>query len=70
MTGGAVPEKEQRSGVWKSRGETVMHELGIVLHIAKTLEDTAKEENLSEIASVTLQVGEVSGIMTDYFTEC
>jgi len=47
-----------------------MHELGIVLHIAKTLEDTAKEENLSEIASVTLQVGEVSGIMTDYFTEC
>lgn len=47
-----------------------MHEMGIVLHLAKTLEDTAREERLSKIGSVTLQVGEVSGIMTDYFVEC
>ncbi|MBR3354770.1 MAG: hydrogenase maturation nickel metallochaperone HypA [Oscillospiraceae bacterium] len=47
-----------------------MHEMGIVIHLAKTLDDTAKEEHLSRIGSVTLQVGEVSGIMTDYFVDC
>ncbi len=47
-----------------------MHEMGIVLHLAKTLDETAKEEHLSKIGSVTLQVGEVSGILTDYFVEC
>ena len=44
--------------------------MGIVLHLAKTLDETAKEEHLSKIGSVTLQVGEVSGILTDYFVEC
>ena len=47
-----------------------MHEMGIVLHVAKTLDETAKEENLTKIGSVTLQVGEVSGIMTDLFCDC
>lgn len=47
-----------------------MHEMGIVLHLAKTLEDTAREEHLARIGSVTLRVGEVSGIMTDYFVDC
>ena len=47
-----------------------MHELGIVMHIAKTLDELAEENHLSKIGSVTLQVGEVSGIITDYFTEC
>ena len=47
-----------------------MHEMGIVLHLAKTLEETAKEERLTHIARVTLEVGEVSGIMTDLFTDC
>jgi hydrogenase nickel incorporation protein HypA/HybF len=47
-----------------------MHELGIVLHIADTLDETAKANNLKKISSVTLKVGEVSGIMTDYFIDC
>lgn len=47
-----------------------MHEMGIVLHLAKTLEDNAREQKLTKIGSVTLQVGEVSGIMTDYFSDC
>jgi len=46
-----------------------MHEMGIVLHLAKTLDETAKEEQLQKIGKVVLQVGEVSGIMTDLFTE-
>lgn len=47
-----------------------MHEMGIVLHLAKTLEETAKEQRLTRIGKVTLQVGEVSGIMTDLFSDC
>ena len=47
-----------------------MHEMGIVLNLAKKLEETARENDLVRIGSVTLSVGEVSGIMTDYFTDC
>ncbi len=47
-----------------------MHEMGIILHLAKTLEETAEEEHLTKIGSVTLEVGEVSGIMTDLFKDC
>ena len=47
-----------------------MHEMGIVTHLAKTLDETARENGIRRIGSVTLQVGEVSGIMTDYFGEC
>ena len=46
-----------------------MHEMGIVLHLAKTLDETAEENNLTAIGKVVLQVGEVSGIMTDLFTD-
>ena len=44
--------------------------MGIVLHLANMLERTAKEQHLKKIRSVTLQVGEVSGIMTGLFTDC
>lgn len=47
-----------------------MHEMGIVLHLAKTLDETAAREHLTAIGKVVLQVGEVSGIMTDLFTDC
>lgn len=47
-----------------------MHEMGIVLNLAKTLEDAAAENHITKYGSVTLAVGEVSGIMTDYFEEC
>ena len=46
-----------------------MHEMGIVLHLARTLDQTAVEHNLTAIGKVVLQVGEVSGIMTDLFTD-
>ena len=44
--------------------------MGIVLHLAKTIQKTAEEQNIVKIGKVTLQVGEVSGIMTDLFTDC
>ena len=47
-----------------------MHELSIVTHVAKSLDELAEENELTKIGSVTLQVGEVSGIITDYFVEC
>ncbi len=47
-----------------------MHEMGIILHLARTLDETAERERLEKIEAVTLQVGEVSGIMTDLFVDC
>ena len=47
-----------------------MHELSIVTHVAKTLDEIAEENKLTKIGSVTLEIGEVSGIITDYFVDC
>ena len=47
-----------------------MHELGIVSHIIRTLEDVAEENSLSRIRSVTLEVGEVSGIVNEQLLDC
>ena len=38
-----------------------MHELGIIVHITKTLGELAVENKLTNIASVTLEIGEVAG---------
>ena len=46
-----------------------MHEMGIVIHLAKTLDDLAEEKHITKIGSVTLSVGEVSGIVSDLFIE-
>ncbi len=46
-----------------------MHEMGIVVHLAKTLDEMAAQKKLTKIARVTLQVGEVSGIVTALFTD-
>ena len=35
-----------------------MHELGIIVHIAKTLDQVAAENELKKIGSVTLDIGE------------
>ena len=43
-----------------------MHEMGIVLHLAKTLDETAEQNQLTKIGRVTLQVGEVSGIISGF----
>ncbi len=44
--------------------------MGIILHLAKTLEEDAKAQDIEKILRVTVQVGEVSGIVTDYFVDC
>ena len=40
-----------------------MHELGTISYVIRTVEKLAEENSLSEIASFTLEVGEVSGII-------
>ena len=47
-----------------------MHELGIIIHVAKSLDAVAKENHLTRIGSVTLEIGEVSGIVPEYLTDC
>lgn len=34
-----------------------MHELGVVFHVIKTVEEVAEENQLTEIEAVTLQLG-------------
>lgn len=46
-----------------------MHELNIVIHTAKTVAGFAKEQGLTEIDSVTLEIGEVSGIIHKDFVD-
>lgn len=47
-----------------------MHELGIVFHIIKSIEEVGEENNLTAVQSVTLEVGEVSTVIPDYLTDC
>ena len=47
-----------------------MHELGIVFHVIKRLENLAQEQQLSSIKSVTLELGEVSGVVPEYLDDC
>ena len=47
-----------------------MHELSIVTYVVKQVQEIAEKNNLTEIESVTLEFGEVSGIVPEYLTEC
>ena len=46
-----------------------MHELGVVFHMVDLLEDAARENGLSKITKVTVSLGEVSGVVTDFFED-
>ena len=47
-----------------------MHELGIVFHMIKTVERIAEENALTSVSSVTLELGEVSGVVPHELTSC
>lgn len=47
-----------------------MHELGIVYHIIDTLEEVGRENALTSIRSVTIELGEVSAVIPEYLTDC
>lgn len=47
-----------------------MHELGVVLEIFDLIEEIMQERNLKEVCSVTVEIGELSGVLPDYLKEC
>lgn len=47
-----------------------MHELGMVFSIIDTIEQVGAENSLTKVTEVTLEVGEVSGIVPQFLTEC
>lgn len=47
-----------------------MHELGIVFHIIKTIEEVAAEQKLTRVSKVVLEVGEVSTVIPEYLEDC
>ena len=47
-----------------------MHELGITQSIVEIAEKTAREQNATKVLSVTIEVGELSGVIPDAVEFC
>ena len=47
-----------------------MHELGIIFHIIDSVEEVGRENSLSKVSKVTLEIGEVSGVVDEYLGDC
>lgn len=54
---------------WRERRTNLMHELGIISNIIDTLEQVGRENKLTLITQVTLEIGEVSGVVPMFLTE-
>lgn len=46
-----------------------MHELGTIVYVMDTVEGICREQKLTKVASVTLEVGEVSSIIPEYLVD-
>lgn len=47
-----------------------MHELGVVIEVAKTVERIALEQNLKKVDAIVLQIGELSSMIPKYIEQC
>lgn len=47
-----------------------MHELGIVFHIIRSVEEVGRQNDVHKVNAVTLELGEVSGVLEDYLQDC
>lgn len=47
-----------------------MHELGVVFYVVKDVKKVAVENQVKKVSAVTLEIGEVSGIIHDYLIDC
>lgn len=47
-----------------------MHELGIVFHIIRSVEEIGRQNGRQAGHAVTLELGEVSGVLEDYLQDC
>jgi len=50
-------------------GENNMHEMGIVYHVADEVERVAAENGIHHVRRVTLQIGQVTGVLFDYMAD-
>ncbi len=46
-----------------------MHELGIAFHIIKEIDALAEEKNIPSVKGVTIELGEVSGVVPRYLED-
>ena len=47
-----------------------MHELGVVFYVVKDVKEVALENNIKKVKSVTLEIGEVSGVINEQLIDC
>jgi hydrogenase nickel incorporation protein HypA/HybF len=47
-----------------------MHEMGIVLNIVRTAEEHAKRNHACKIARLTLNIGDLTGVVSEYVRDC
>ncbi len=47
-----------------------MHELGLTDALLRTIKDIVRKEELTHVDSVTLEIGELSGVVPAYMTDC
>ena len=47
-----------------------MHELGVTFYVVKDVKKVAEENNISKIDFVTLEIGEVSGVIHEQLIDC
>lgn len=47
-----------------------MHELGIVIKVIDQIEDICKKQNIKEVDSLLLEIGEVSTVVPELFQDC
>lgn len=47
-----------------------MHELGIVMHVIKQVEEVAEENKAERVTALNMEVGEVSSVVPDLFRDC
>ncbi|MEA4895346.1 MAG: hydrogenase maturation nickel metallochaperone HypA [Oscillospiraceae bacterium] len=47
-----------------------MHELGIVMEIVRVVDELAKEQGITEVETIVLQIGELSPVVPRFIEEC
>ncbi len=47
-----------------------MHELGVMIEAVKTVEKTAEAQGVTQVASLVLQIGELSSVIPKYVEDC
>lgn len=47
-----------------------MHELGVVFYVIRDVKKIAEENHVEHVETVTLEIGEVSGVVHHYLEDC